>query len=195
MNGAAEGRGPDGGRSAGRAVKVYAADGLRGEECPGVMSGRVSVVEGDPVEVDVVVAVGKAAEEGLGLAEADAVTGRGEGVWRHIDDFAVVGDGRREVLNEGWSDDGARGGGVEQGVHGSERGGDGADRVGLDCNLLGDVADMQRDGDVLVLPGGELHGAATDCEAGREDFDGVAAGREAAEGEVSLRIDLDGFGG
>src|SRR5271168_2014772 len=108
MNGAAEGRGPDGGGGAGRAVKVDATDGLPGKESPGVMRRRVGVIERNTVEVDVVVTVGEAAEVGLGLAEADAVTGGGKGVRRHVDDFAVVGDGRGEVLNEGRGDDGAR---------------------------------------------------------------------------------------
>ena len=105
MDGAAEGRGPDGGGGAGAAVEIDAADGLCGEEGPGVMRGGVGVVEGNAVEVDVVVAVGEAAEVGLGLAEADAVAGGGEGGGRHLDDFAVVGDGRGEVLDEGRGDE------------------------------------------------------------------------------------------
>src|SRR5580704_16131708 len=116
MNGTAEGRGPDGGRRAGRAVKVDAADGLGREECPRVMGWGVGVIEGDAVEVDVVVPVGEATEVSLGLAEADAVTGGGEGVRRHVDDFSVVCDWRGEVLNEGRGNDGACRGGIEQSV-------------------------------------------------------------------------------
>ena len=39
VDGAAEGRGSDGGSGAGAAVEVDAADPLRGEECPGVVGG------------------------------------------------------------------------------------------------------------------------------------------------------------
>src|SRR5271155_4384797 len=124
------------------------------------MCGAVSVVEGDAVEVDVVVAIRESAEVGLGLAEADAVTGGGEGVGRHVNDFAVVGDGRGEVLNEGRGNDSARRGGIEQSVHGRKRGGDGADGVGFDRYLLGDIADVQRNGDVHILCCVELDGAA-----------------------------------
>jgi hypothetical protein len=49
-----KGRGSDSGGGAGTAVEVDAAEELRGEEGPGVVSGAVSVVEGDAVEVDVV---------------------------------------------------------------------------------------------------------------------------------------------
>jgi hypothetical protein len=117
-------------------------DGLRGEERPGVMRGRVGVIKGNAVEVDVVIAVGEAAEVGLGLAEAYAITGGGEGVGRHVDDFAVVGDGRTEVLDEGRGNDGARRGGIEQSVHGRKRSGDGANGVRLDGHLLGDIPEL-----------------------------------------------------
>jgi hypothetical protein len=123
------------------------------------MRGAVGVVEGDAVEVDVVVAVGEAAEEGFGLAQAYAVTRGSEGVGRHVDDFAVVGDGRGEILNEGRRDNGSRRGGIEQSVHGRKRGGDGADGVGLDSHLLGDIADIQRNGDVHILSCVELDSA------------------------------------
>jgi hypothetical protein len=123
------------------------------------MRGCVGVIERNAVEVDVVVAVGEAAEDGLGLAEAEAVTGGGEGAGSHVDDFSVVGDGRGEVLNEGWGDDGARRGGIEQSVHWRKRGSNRADRVGFDCHLLGDIADVQRDGDVHILSGIKLDGA------------------------------------
>ena len=123
------------------------------------MRGAIGVIEGDAVEVDVVVAVREAAEVGLGLAEADAVTGGRNGVGSHVDDFAVVGDGRGEVLNEGRGDDGARGGSIEQSVHGRKRSGYGADSVGLDRDLLGDIANVQRNRDVRSLPSIELDDA------------------------------------
>ena len=128
MDGAAEGRGPDRGRSPGRAVEVDAAKPLRGKESPGVMGGRVRVVEGNAVEVDVVVAVREAAEVGFGLAEADAVAVEGESAGRHLHRFAVVGDGRGKVLNQGRADIGARGTSFERRVHRSKRSRDRADR-------------------------------------------------------------------
>jgi len=53
--------------------RVDSAEELSGEEGPGVVRRRVGVVERNAIEVDVVVAVGKAAEVGAGLAETDAV--------------------------------------------------------------------------------------------------------------------------
>ena len=152
-----KGRGSDGGRGSGRAVEVDAAQPLRGEEGPGVVGGSVGVVEGDAVEVDVVVAVGKAAEVGLGLAEADAVAVGGEGAGGHLDGFAVVGDWRHEVCDHGLGDLGARGGLRQQRVHRGECGGDGVGFAGLDGDLLGDVAQRERDGNVGGLAGGDLH--------------------------------------
>src|ERR1700733_62720 len=115
------------------------------------MGRRVGVVEGVAVEVEVVVAGGEAAEDGLGLAEADTVTGGGEGAGRHIDYFSVIGDGRSEVLNEGRGDDGARRVSIEQSIHGRKRGGDRADSISLDRDLLGDIAYVERNGDVHGL--------------------------------------------
>ena len=93
MDGAAKGRGSNGGGGAWTAVEVDAAEELRGEEGPGVVRRRVSVVERNAVEVDVVVAIGKAAEVGLALAQANAVTVEGKGPECHRDRFTVVGDG------------------------------------------------------------------------------------------------------
>ena len=101
MDGAAEGRGPNGGGSAGAAVEVDSADPLRGEEGPGVVAGGVGVVEGDAVEVDVVLAVREATEVGGALAEADSVGVGGVGAGDHLGELAVVGDGRGVVLNVG----------------------------------------------------------------------------------------------
>jgi hypothetical protein len=100
------------------AVEVDAAEPLRREEGPGVVGRRVGVVEGDAVEVDVVVAVGEAAEVGLGLAEAGAVAVGGEGAGGHLDGLAVVGQRRGEVVDERLGDLGAGGVLIEQGVHG-----------------------------------------------------------------------------
>ncbi len=93
VDGAAEGGGPDGGGGAGAAVEVDAADPRGGKEGPGVVGGGVGVLEGDAVEVDVVVPVGEAAEVGFGVAEADAVGVDGEGSGGHLEDFGEVGDG------------------------------------------------------------------------------------------------------
>ena len=46
---------------------------------------------------------------------------------------------------------------LQQRVHRRECGGDGVGFAGLDGDLLGDVAQRQRDGDVGGLAGGELH--------------------------------------
>ena len=135
------------------------------------------------------VAVGKAAEVGAGLAEADAVEGEGAGC--HCLGFSVVGRWRDEVLDEGGTDVGARGSGFERGVHRSERGCDGSERVSLNGDLLRDVADRQRDRNILILPRSELHGAAVDSEARGRNFNGVTTGRKAPNGEVTLNINLD----
>ena len=91
VDGAAEGRGSNGRGGAGTAVEVDAAEELSREEGPGVVRGGVGVVERNAIEVDVVVAVGKAAEVGAGLAEADAVAVEGKGSGRHRDRLTVVG--------------------------------------------------------------------------------------------------------
>ena len=192
MNGASEGSGSDVGGSAGTAVEVDAAEELRGEEGPGVMGRRIGVVERDAVEVDIVAAVREAAEVSAGLAETNTVAVDCEGSGGHRDCLAVVGYRRGKVLDKGLADHSARGTSFQQRVHGGESRGDGADGVGLNGHLLGDVADGQRHGDILVLCSGELHGAAVDTEARSRDFDGVTARRQASKREVTLRVDLDG---
>jgi len=154
VDGAAEGRGPDGGCGAGGAVEVDAAEELRGEEGPGVVGGRVGVVEGDAVEVDVVVAIGEAAEVGGGLTEADAVAVGGEGAGGHFDGFAEVSDGRHEVLDHGSGDLGASRSFGELGVHGRERGSDGVGGIGVDCDVCCGGADLKDEGDVGGLVSG-----------------------------------------
>jgi hypothetical protein len=59
-----------------------------------VVRGRVGVVERDAIEVDVVIAVLEAAEEGLALAEADAVGALSERAGNDLDDLpkSAIGD-------------------------------------------------------------------------------------------------------
>src|SRR5579875_2770404 len=130
MNAAAEGCGSDGGGGSGATVEVDAADGLDGEEGPGVVGGCVGVVEGYAIEVDVVIAVREAAEVGLGLTEPDAITGERKGGRRHLDKFAVVGDRRGEGVDEGLGDLRACGRFAQQGVHRREGCGYGVSGVG-----------------------------------------------------------------
>ena len=101
-----------------------------------MVRGGVGVFKRDAVVGDVVVAVGEAAEVGLGVAETDAVGVDGEGTGGVLDDLGEVGDGRGEVLDVVGVDLGAGGTGVEAGVEGGELGGDGVRGVGLDGDLL-----------------------------------------------------------
>src|SRR5579872_2614936 len=55
------------------AVEIHAAYPLRREISPGMMRGRVGVLEGNAVERDRVLAVLKAAEIDFGLAQPDPV--------------------------------------------------------------------------------------------------------------------------
>jgi hypothetical protein len=71
-----------------------------------VVGGRVGVVEGHTVEIDVEIAVGEPAEGGLTLPEPDAVAAVGESAGDDLDDLTVVGDGRGEVFNVGVGDQG-----------------------------------------------------------------------------------------
>ena len=101
MDGAAEGGGADGGGRAWAAIEVDAADPLSGKESPGVVGGGVGVVEGNAIEVDVVIAVRESAEIGLRLPETDAIAAGGECAGDDLDDLAEVGDRRGEVLDIG----------------------------------------------------------------------------------------------
>src|SRR6266851_65215 len=189
VDGAAEGRGADGGGGTGAAIEVDAADPLRGEEGPGVVGGAVGVVEGDAVEGDVVVAVGEAAEVGLAVAEADAVGVDAEGAGRHLKKFAVVGDGRGEILYEGGADLGSRGACLEKAVHGRELGRDGVGVCRLDGDLIGCSRDTEGEGYVLRLVGGELEAPLDGgCEAGGGGLDRVLRDGEAGDGEVTLGV-------
>ncbi len=53
--------------------KVDSTQELRWEEGPGVMRRSVGVVERDAIEIDVVIAIGKAAEVSARLAKTDAI--------------------------------------------------------------------------------------------------------------------------
>src|SRR5258705_3085353 len=93
VDGAAKGGGSNCRGGAWTAVEVDAAEELRREKRPRVMRGGVGVVEGDAVEVDVVVAIGKATEIGAGLAKPDAIAVEGKGPGCHRDRLTVVGHG------------------------------------------------------------------------------------------------------
>src|SRR5882757_2476064 len=124
MDGPSKGSGPNGRSSTGTAVEVDAAEKLRGEEGPGMVRRRVGVVEGNAVEVDVIVAVREAAKISFRLAETDAVTVEGKGSRGHLYRLAVVGNWRSKVLDKGLADLGTRRASFEQSVHRGKRSSD-----------------------------------------------------------------------
>ena len=153
------------------------------------MGDGVGIGPGDAVELDVVVAVGEAAEVGFGLAETDAVGVGGEGAGGHLDGFAVVGDGRHEVVDHGLGDLGAGGGLSQQRVHRRQSAGDGVGFAGLDGDLLGDVAERQRDRDVSGLAGGELDaGVWLVAKPGASTWTVYLPGGEVGEGVLALGV-------
>src|SRR5437870_8884905 len=101
---AAKRRRSDGRGSAWAAIEIDSAEELSREEGPGVMRRRVGVVERDTIEVNVVIAIGKAAKVGLALAQANSVAVQGKRPGCHRDRFTVVGHRRSEVLNKGRAD-------------------------------------------------------------------------------------------
>ena len=62
------------------------------------MRWRVRIVKRNAVKVDVVIAVGEAAKVSLALPESDAVAAGCKRAGNDLDNFAVVGDRRGEVL-------------------------------------------------------------------------------------------------
>src|SRR5579872_6219781 len=99
MNRSAERRRPDRGSRSGAAVKIDTTDPLCGEECPGVMRRRIRVVKRYAVKIDVKIAVRKASEIGLALAEADSVAAQRKRPRNNLHDLAVISNRRREILN------------------------------------------------------------------------------------------------
>ena len=112
---------------------------------------RVCVEEGDAVKVDVVVAVGEAAEVGFALAQPDAVGAGGEGAGNDLDDLAEIGDWRSVVLDVGVGYQRLRGALFDEAAAGSRLRGDGIN-AGVDGYILRDGADAQRKRDKLSLP-------------------------------------------
>src|ERR1019366_6161609 len=137
VDGTAEGRRPDGGGGAWAAIEIHAANPLRGKECPGMVGGRVGVVEGNAVEVDIEIAVREAAEVSLALAQPDTVAADGECAGNDLDDLTVVGDGRGEVLNVGVGDERLGGTLLDKAAAGRGLRSDGIDAC-VDLDLLRD---------------------------------------------------------
>ena len=185
MDGAAEGRGSDGGSRTGRAIEVNSAKPLRGEEGPRVVGRCVGVVERDSVEVDVVVAIGKAAEVGLRLAEADAIAIGGEGAGCHLDRLAIVCRGSGEVLDERRRDLRAGRGRLKEGIHGSECGGYRALRIRFDRDLLGEIADGERHGNILRAVLSHTNTLDGGTEAGRSRLHAIGARGETRQRKVT----------
>jgi len=155
-----------------------------------MMCRSISVVERDAIEIDVIVAIRKASEVSGRLAETNAIAARSEGARGHLHRFAKIGDRRSEVLNERLCDLGTRRACIEQRIHGSQRGRNGTDRIGLNDNLLRNIADGEHDSDFLILSGSELHRSAIDAKAGGRYLDSVTAGRKAADREMALIVGL-----
>jgi hypothetical protein len=137
----------------------------------------------DAIELDVVIAIGEAAEVGLGLAETDAIGVRGEGAGGHLDGLAVVGNGGHEVLDHGAGDFGASRGFGEERIHGRESGSDGAGSVSLHGDIGVRGAYFQGDRDAVGVVSCDMNVLDSGFrEAGSRRVDGIGADGQACDG-------------
>ncbi len=163
-----------------------AAEKLSREKRPGMVCGIVRIVERNPVEHDVVLAVLEPAEERLRIAHAGSVRCVAEHPRYREHHLAEVGGWRGVVLDELFTDDRLRAACGQQRLRGRAR----RRCVARDRDVLGDLAHRQfRDLQILRLAGDHLHaGAAFERQAGRRYFDGIGAGRQSNHRESPGRI-------
>jgi hypothetical protein len=148
-----------------------------------------------PSKVDVVVTVGEAAEVGLALAQPDAVGAGAEGAGNDLDDLAVVGDGRGEVLDVGIGDQRLRGTLFNESAAGRRLRRNGID-AGVDGDLLRIRVDTQPENQLLRLPCGNRDiGLGQFGEAGGGRFHRVAAGKQSVHCIVAAGIGAGGLAG
>src|SRR5882762_1071255 len=109
------------------------------------MSWVVRVIERDAIEINVVVAVGEAAEKCLAVAQTHAVGIYAEGARRHLQQFAEIRVRRGKVLNKGRIDFCSGRARFQQAVHRRKLRRDGVGGVRFNGNCLAYGAEAQWD--------------------------------------------------
>ena len=183
MDGAAEIGGSNVRSGSGAAVEVDVTDGGRGDVGPGVVAGIVGVVEGHSVPGHGVVVINKAAEEDLGLAVADTVSGVADGAGSCLDDVGKVGYRRGVFGNVVAGDFGAGGGSIEQCLDGCGFYGQGRVVFRLNNNFLGHRSECELEIEFL-LAAVDGDGPQLGTEARGADSQSVAA-----RGDIAKEID------
>src|SRR5262249_28565359 len=115
----------------------------------------IRVIKGDAVKVDVVVAIGKAAEKCLAVPEADSIGIYAKGSRRHLHQLAEIGNRRRKILDKRRADFGSGRTRFEQPIHWGGLCGDGSESISLNSNRLGYSAQGQRNREFLRVVDGD----------------------------------------